>query len=121
MKIYEDDELIKFFDWVAWKRDSDIRYDAIIHVANERKATVGQHNKLKRKGVKPGVFDVLCFSPTERYRGLAVELKIKPNKLTENQIKFGQMLFGFGWCVKIAWSGDELIDIVERYINEIPS
>lgn len=116
-KLSEDLELIKFFDWVSWHKKLDPRLDAIIHVANERRTSFAQGKILKQKGVKSGVFDVIGFIPSHGYHGIVVELKIKPNKLSKNQEEFGKLLHGLGWCVRIAWSGDELIQIVKDYLK----
>jgi len=58
----------------------------IFHVANERKAHVQYHVKMKRKGVLAGVADFLAF-PTDG-RKFAIELKDDKGVQDAEQIKF---------------------------------
>ncbi len=53
--------------------------------ANERKTSPRAGARLKKKGVKSGVPDILIFEPKGRYNGIAIELKTGNNKLTNNQ------------------------------------
>ena len=58
----------------------------IFHVANERKAPVQYHLKLKRLGVLKGVADFLAF-PVDG-RKIAIELKDDEGTQDADQIKF---------------------------------
>ncbi len=58
----------------------------IFHVANERKASVQYHLKLKRLGVLKGVADFLAF-PVDG-RKIAIELKDGDGVQDADQIKF---------------------------------
>ena len=58
----------------------------IFHVANERKASVQYHLKLKRLGVLKGVADFLAF-PVDG-RKIAIELKDGDGVQDVDQIKF---------------------------------
>ena len=58
----------------------------IFHVANERKAHVQYHVKMKRKGVLAGVADFLAF-PADG-RKFAIELKDDKGVQDAEQIKF---------------------------------
>lgn len=58
----------------------------IFHVANERKASVQYHVKMKRKGVMAGVADFLAFPVNSRK--LAIELKDDKGKQDQDQLRF---------------------------------
>jgi hypothetical protein len=58
----------------------------MFHVANERKAKVQYHVKLKRMGVLGGVADFLAFP--DNGRKIAIELKDDEGDQDEDQIKF---------------------------------
>lgn len=58
----------------------------IFHVANERKAHVQYHVKMKRKGVLAGVADFLAFPASGRK--FAIELKDDKGAQNADQIKF---------------------------------
>lgn len=113
----EDSELIKFFDWVGWQEKIDPRFKSIYHIANERKTSWQAGKILKSKGVRAGVLDVCVPIPVRPYPGMYVELKIKPNKLSKEQSDFSQLMHAMGYAVRVAWSGDELIELVKSYIK----
>jgi hypothetical protein len=89
------------------------------HVGNERRTTPQAGRRLKAKGVKSGVPDCLIFTPSEHFKGLALELKIKPNKPTANQKKWLKTLELFGWCVGVAYDFDEAKEIIDKYVENI--
>lgn len=114
----EDSQLTKFFDWVHWNEKIDPRLRAIFHVENERKCSQYAGQIRKQKGVRAGIWDVFCSIPLNGYHGLWCELKIKPNDLSQEQRSIGQLLHGFGYCMRVAWSGDEMIEIFKEYLYE---
>lgn len=85
------------------------------HVANERKTSFQAGRRLKDKGVKSGVPDCLIFNQKGIYNGLALELKIKPNKPTENQKKWMLELSILGWMCKVAYTFEEAEEIINNY------
>jgi len=86
------------------------------HVANERKTTPAKGAKLKRMGVKPGVPDILIFGPGPG-NGLAIELKVKPNKTTAHQDKWLAELNKLGWKTAIAWDFLEAKNLIDNYLG----
>ncbi len=56
------------------------------HVANEGKRSPFEQYKMKYLGTKPGVPDVMIFTPNKNYNGLGIELKAfpPPTKLKAN-------------------------------------
>lgn len=113
----EDCELIKYFDWLSWQEKIDPRLAAIYHVPNERKCSMYAGKIMKQKGVRAGVPDVCGPIPTLKYPGFYFELKIKPNTPSPKQIAFCKLLCGLGYCVHIAWSGNELIELTKKYLK----
>lgn len=97
------------------------------HPANERQLQVrvnskGQHYsplgaKLKRKGVKPGVPDIIIFEPHGKYHGLMLELKVGKNKITPNQSKWIDELKKRNYLVMVSYSLEECTLIIEKYIS----
>lgn len=113
----EDLELVKYFDWVAWELiPKDRKYKLIHHVENERACSWKAGKSRKRKGVRAGILDINCPIPVAKYPGLWIELKIKPNKLTEEQTEIATLLHEAGHCVKVAWSGEDCIAITKWYL-----
>lgn len=89
-----------------------------MHPANERRTSIQAGARLKAKGVKSGVPDILIFTPTPPYNGLAIELKIKPNKTTPNQKKWLKSLENASWLCKVCYSFDEAKEIIDHYLNQ---
>jgi len=86
------------------------------HVANERKTSFQAGRRLKAKGVKSGVPDCMIFNNNQQYNGLALELKVKPNKPTKNQKEWLRRLSNKGWKCEVVYSFDEAQQIIEDYL-----
>ena len=88
------------------------------HIANERKATPQHGARLKRKGVRAGMPDIMIFESKGDWAvGLAIELKIKPNKPTAEQIKVLDKLAVEGWQVYVCYSFDEAKHEIDNYLK----
>ena len=87
------------------------------HVANERKTSRARGGNLKMMGVKPGVPDCLIFEPKGPWMGLAIELKIKPNEVTESQAHWLNNLNLRGWCVAVCYNFDQAQQAIDEYLN----
>lgn len=112
----EDDELITLVEWINWQANKDPRFSLIYHVANERKTSWAAGKRLKAKGVRRGVPDICVPIPSGDYHGLYIEMKIKPNSLTPEQVLFCTGLREQRYAVYIAWSAAEAIDIIRGYL-----
>jgi hypothetical protein len=88
------------------------------HVTNEGMIPVHYRAKLKRKGLKNGVPDILIFEPNKDYSGLAIELKAGYNKPSEYQQEWLNELKFRGWCAIWSNSLDEVIQVIEIYLND---
>lgn len=125
MKFPETDLQIAFANYMR------LQYPKVlhIHVPNERKTLVRRNKKggfytsegsrLKRMGVISGVSDNLIFEPSIgiTHIGLAIELKIKPNKPTEEQLIFLSRLSAKGWKTAVCYTLDEAIGITDSYFG----
>lgn len=89
------------------------------HIANERQTSPQRGAKLKKMGVRAGMPDVMVFrrSGTNKYIGLAIELKVGNNKPTEAQYDVMYHLKCLGWFTAFCWSFDEAQKIIDEYIN----
>jgi hypothetical protein len=83
---------------------------------------IGHHTKrhgarLKAEGRRPGVLD--CWWPVSRggYKGLVIEMKIHPNRLTADQKDWAQHLIDEGWRVEVAYSAEEAQQFIESYLG----
>lgn len=86
------------------------------HVANERKTSFQAGKRLKSKGVKSGVPDCLIFTSNGIYNGLSIELKVKPNKTTDNQKKWLKSLKNENWYCEVCYTFDEAKEVIDGYL-----
>lgn len=92
----------------------------IVHCPNET-YTASNFQKYKNKmlGTTAGVSDLLIFEPRcnedRIYCGLCIELKVKPNKLTDSQKKFLDDLQPRGWSCHVAYDIVETMKIIQEY------
>lgn len=114
MRKFKEDDL-----QMAVARYLDFLKVCWFHVANERKTSKIAGQRLKKKGVKSGVPDVMIFEHNEDYRGLSIELKIKPNKPTDNQKEWLEKLKSKGWKTEVCYSFDEVKKVVKQYFKEL--
>lgn len=78
-------------DCAAWlKKELYLRGlpQIFYHVANERKATPAQHNRLKLQGVLSGVSDVVLPLRSGKFSGIYCELKTKTGSPSKEQKQF---------------------------------
>ena len=87
------------------------------HVANERRTSPQAGARLKRKGVKSGVPDCMVFEPKGMFNGLAIELKIKPNKISVNQKDWITKLSLNNWFAVVCYDLDDVIETVQSYLR----
>lgn len=87
-----------------------------MHPPNGGTRNIIEATKLKNMGVKSGVPDILIFNRKNGHSGLAIELKVKYNKPSENQLEFMKLLTGEGWLCVVSYSLDECIDLVDSYM-----
>ena len=71
----------------------------------------------KAQGQKKGVADVFIPVPMRGYHGFWIELKIKPNRLTPDQVQFLEDQQDMGYKTAVAWSVDEMIEMTEQYLR----
>jgi len=88
------------------------------HISNEGKRTPFERYKMKYLGSKPGVPDVMIFTPNKHYNGLAIELKVGYNKPSENQKNWLKWLEQSNW--KALWLNDfdECINTIDNYFKD---
>lgn len=115
----EEQQQTLFFDYcreMARVKDHPA-YSLTFHIGNERKASIQRRMAMKRAGVRKGVPDICVPVANSKFNCLFIEMKVKPNKLSPEQAEFLRHLNACGNYAVVAWSGEEAIDILEKYIN----
>lgn len=71
---------------------------------------------LKRAGLRKGMPDICVPVGCGKYHALYIEMKIKPNKPSSEQLEIIKTLNALGNYACVAWSGDQAIQIIQDYI-----
>lgn len=87
------------------------------HVPNEGKRSRVAGARLKQSGLKPGVPDVCLPVAHGPYIGLYIELKVKPNKPTDNQKHWLRALRSAGHCTAVCYGWEEAKNLIEKYLK----
>lgn len=113
----EEQEMIAFFDYCRAKAKRHPAYALAFHIPNERKASVARRMTLKRAGVRKGIPDICVPVSCGGYHALFIEMKVKPNRPSPEQIELLEHLNAAGNYARLAWSSKEAIEILDKYIT----
>jgi hypothetical protein len=91
-------------------------YNMTFHVPNQRKASPGYMQTLKRMGVRAGVPDLMIAFPMHGYHGLFVELKkASGSYATEKQKDWVAKLNQAGYIAVVCRGTDEAMQAIQAY------
>lgn len=93
-----------------------------LHIPNEGKRSKYERYLISLFGCLKGASDIMVFRRTDRYIGLAIELKAtyasgKKNYPTKDQKHFLYTLHQEGWCTAVTWGFDETIEVIAAYLK----
>lgn len=71
---------------------------------------------LKAEGVVAGVPDLMIAVPKGEHAGLFVEMKVKPNRPSKEQVQVIKRLGDSGYKVAVCYSFDEFVNVVDDYL-----
>lgn len=119
----EECEQIVLFRWAEFSVGQYPELELLYHIPNEGKRSAVTGARLKAQGLKSGVPDVCLPTAHGGYIGLYIEMKVKPNKPTENQKRWLRALREAGHMVAVCYGFEEARDLIEKYLrlpNTIP-
>ena len=87
------------------------------HTANERKAKVQEHARLKLQGVLSGVSDWIILIPRKGFHGLVIELKKSGGTADDNQKTFMNGAAGQGYLVVLINDLETFEETINAYLN----
>lgn len=111
----EDALQIQVINYLRYQHPKSIFF----HVPNGGNRNAIEGAKFKRMGVLSGVPDILILNSNYSYNGLALELKIKPNKPTKNQIDVMKKFEDVGFQVEVCYDLDSCINIIDKYFKTV--
>jgi len=112
----EELEMIAFFDYCRAMAHLAPEFALAFHVPNESKSSIPRRKTLKRAGLKKGVPDICVPVPRGKYAALYIEMKVKPNKPSPEQIQLIAELNAVGNYAVVCWSADEAIQTLLNYM-----
>ena len=93
---------------------------ALFAIPNAAKRSFRLAAYMRAEGMRAGVPDLLlAFGRWDRWelRGLFIEMKRKPNKVTPEQTLMIEYLLSEGYRVKVCWSSEEAIATIKDYLR----
>lgn len=91
---------------------------AVMHIPNGGKyAHPRIAAKMKQAGVVAGYPDIMVFHQSDIHSGLALELKVWPNKPQDTQEAVHEVLHDAGWMVRVCYSMGDVEDAVAEYFG----
>lgn len=92
-----------------------------LHPPNEGKRSPFERYKAKKMGLTSGWPDIMIFKPKAGINsfnaGLAIELKIKPNKLSDFQVRCLELLEEAGWVTEVCFDFEEAKRAIKNYME----
>jgi hypothetical protein len=99
----------------------------LVHIPNGGTRNIREAVELKAQGVKAGVPDLMLAYPVRQhwdqlnsdgsYHGLFLEMKVKPNKVSPEQIAWIENLIINGYYCKVCYSWIEARDTLIAYLE----
>lgn len=105
------------FQWATLQQGKHPFLELMYHVPNGGSRHILEAVNLKKQGVKSGVPDIVLPVPKGGYHGLYLELKALKGKLSDSQKEWLTKLDKQGYKTEIAYSFDEAIDKIKKYIE----
>lgn len=96
----------------------------LVHIPNGELRNKATAVKLQKMGVQPGMPDLMLYWASGQHIGLALELKRPGRKRERNggvspaQARWLDHLEAQGWRAVVAWSADEALLEILRYLGE---
>lgn len=87
------------------------------HRNRKGQVTSRQRIKLVREGLRAGVADLMLPVPRGEFHGLFLELKRKPNKVSDEQEEFLAFVKAQGYFTAVGWSFEEGRDFILQYLR----
>ena len=113
----EENEQAALFRWASYAQTQYDELKLMYHVPNEGKRSAVTGARMKQAGLKPGVPDVCLPTAHGGYIGLYIEMKVKPNKPTENQKQWLRALREAGHFTAVCYTWEEAKNLIEEYLG----
>ena len=89
----------------------------VTHIPNGGQRTIMAGARLKAEGVVAGYPDIMVFRGWSGNTGLALELKVWPNKPSADQEEIHRLLTVEGWRVAVCYGLGEVEQVTREYFG----
>lgn len=113
----ESEEQQALFQWAEVMSRHYPKLSLLYHIPNGGARSKGTAGRLKAEGVKSGVPDICLPVSNGKYHGLYVEMKIKGNKPSPNQVKWIESLNEEGYKAVVCYGWQEAAKAIQDYIE----
>ena len=122
MRHIEHDEQVKFFGYLRTIKGKGAELAALTFAVpnGARMASLRHAKRIAAEGMKAGVPDIICPVFNSEFTGLAIEMKIPPNKSTPKQLDWQARLRKHGWKVVECHSAVEALREFIEYHKLVP-
>lgn len=114
----EDTEQENVISWANWHLREYPELKWLHHIPNGGERNKAEAVRFKAQGVKAGVSDLFLPAAHGGYFGLYIEMKYGKNKPTKQQVEFMEDMLFAGYKTKVAYSAEEAIDELRKYMQE---
>ncbi len=118
LKRTEHAEQCVVIEWATYNTTRWPQLRTLYAIPNGGKRERSVAAKLQAEGVKPGVSDLCLPVSRNGKHGLYIEMKVKPNKPTEEQLCWLADLDSFGYRAVVCYSADEAIAEITQYLGD---
>lgn len=119
MKSIEHDHQVALFNWAKLAEGRYPDLALLFAIPNGGKRDVRVAMRMKAEGVRAGVPDLMLSVARNGYHGLFVEMKIKPNRISQEQNAWLAALSEQGYATSVCWSWDEAREVIEAYLGGV--
>jgi hypothetical protein len=114
----EHEEQVTLFAWAALMEAQHPELRLLFAVPNWIGTRTRHHGAyLKAEGRKPGVPDVWLPVSRRYYHGLVIEMKVKPNRPSDEQRRWLAALEAADYAVHVCYSADEAQAVILHYLD----
>lgn len=113
----ESEEQQALFQWAEVMSRHYPKLALLYHIPNGGARSKGTAGRLKAEGVKSGVPDICLPVSNGKYHGLYVEMKVKNNKPSPNQLKWIESLTEEGYKAIVCYGWQNAARAIQDYIE----
>ena len=117
VKKTEDGEQQAVLQWAELMQKRWPQLCMLYHVPNEAKRSKATAARMAAMGLRAGVPDLCLDAPAGKYHGLRIELKVEPNRPTEQQKKWLRNLRISGYFAAVCYSAPAAQSLIADYLS----